>query len=335
MPLPLPSLREAFARGRMVLTSLSLDDILDSCFPGRLLSVKFIHHLVEINNLPTLPEIVLRIQELIMSEEGNATLLARIIEQDPSLTAKILKVANSSFYCGTNGKVSSINLAITRIGFNEIGHIALAVNLIRQFSHKSNVLDYKKFWKHALTSACLCRKMAESDTKGRFSVSDQHTLFLAGLLHDIGILLYDQFFHKEFERIIEHAVRKEIPFLVAEQETVPAEMHGILGSSLLDLWKIDRTIVAAVHFHHAPDKASENYRVFSSVTYLAELFLCNNVLGSFEGTMEPRGQNALEYLEFSHDMMIDLLQRAQQEVDASELALAMENDQNLSHLKAI
>ena len=290
--------------------------------------------LSEIQHLPTLPEIVFRIQKLIMSEEGDSTLLARIIEQDPALTAKILKVANSSFYCSSGSKISSISRAITRIGFNEVGHIALAVNFVQQFTHKSDILDYRSFWKHALTSAYLCRYIAEN-ASGIFTARDRHTLFLAGLLHDIGILIYDQFFHDKFEEIMKRAVSEEISFLVAEKRIVSTEMHGTVGGELLGLWKIDPAVAAAVRFHHAPGKSPESHRKLSCVTYLAEHYLCTMALGSFEGSMEPGSLDALAEISMSHDTVFSLLQRAQIEVEKSELVVAMEKETPYSHLKTI
>ncbi len=296
--------------------------------------MSIIQRLSEIRNLPTLPEILLRIQRLIMSEEGNANLMARIIEQDPSLTAKILKVANSSFYCSTSGRISSVSLAITRIGFNEVGRIAMAANLIRYFSHKSNILDYKSFWIHSLTAAYLCCFVAESKDFSLCSPNDKHILFLAGLLHDIGILIYDQFFHEQFEKIIEVAVKNETSFLTAEKKVVPSEMHSLLGGELLNIWKIDPAIVSAVRFHHAPDKAPQNHRLFCLVTYLAELDLCNTALGSFEGSLEERPVNALAELNLTNDTLVDLLQRAQGEVERSDLVLAFEKE-TTPHFKMI
>ena len=297
--------------------------------------MSIIKQLSEIKNLPTLPEVVLRIQELIMSEEGNAALLARIIKQDPPLTAKILNVANSTFYCSADRKISSVSQAITRIGFNEIGHIALAVNYIRQFSHKSNVLDYHSFWIHALTSGYLCSLIAENNCSGLFSPADHHHLFVSGLLHDLGILVYDQFFHSYFERIIDQAVKKEIPFLVAEKDITPMELHGLIGSILLEQWKIDRRVVAAVRFHHAPDNASEQFRHYAFATYLSEYYLCNMILGSFEGSMVHNNSSALDELQMSHEIMVDLLQQAQAEVEHSDLLCAMDSTGSYSHLKNI
>lgn len=294
-----------------------------------------LQHLSEIQNLPTLPEIVLRIQELIMSEEGNATLLARIIEQDPTLAAKILKVANSSYYGSSHGRISSINLAITRIGFNEIGHIALAVNFVKQFSHRSNILDYKKFWLHSLTSAHICKKIAEQNEKYLFETNDSHMLFMAGLLHDIGILIYDQFFHKEFEQIIDQALLNELSYLQCERTIVPTETHTVVGSALLELWKLDMCITAAVRNHHSPEKTSEHYQKYAQVLHVAEYYLCNRILGSFEGSISSSVDEIIESLGLSNDMIQQIVQNAQEEVEHSELVNAFESDSTYSQLKAI
>lgn len=296
--------------------------------------MRIIQRLSEIQNLPTLPEIVLRIQELIMSEEGNAALLSRIIEQDPALTAKILKVANSSYYCSVNGKISSVNLAITRIGFNEIGHIALAVNFVRTFSQKSNILDYKRYWKHSLAAAYLTSMIGEY-AGNTFSRQDKHYLFLAGLLHDIGILMYDQFYHPQFENIIETALKKETSFLEAEHEAVPNETHAILGSILLDLWKISPAIVSAVRFHHAPENAPEMFRPMAYAAYLAEYLLCNSALGSFEGSIEAGQKNVLNTLGLTHEMTNEFIIRTDLEVERSELVYALDNDSSRTHFKAV
>jgi HD-like signal output (HDOD) protein len=261
-----------------------------------------------------------------MSEEGDASLLARIIQHDPSLSAKILKVANSSYYCSNSGRITSIANAITRVGFNEVGHVALAVNFVRQFSRRSTVMDYKQFWQHSLTSAYLCSAIAEENACGLFQKGDSHLLFIAGLLHDIGILVYDQFFHAEFEEIIQEAVNGETSFLSAEKARVPNEMHGQVGGVLLNLWKIDHPIGNAVRFHHAPENAPESARHHAQVTFLAEAFLCNREIGSFEGTVDTRSDEIFSTLEVTVDSISDLYDNAQSEVARSDLMSAIGRD---------
>lgn len=296
--------------------------------------MNMIQRLTEITELPTLPEIALRIRSLIMSDEGNASMLARLIEQDPSISAKILKVANSSFYCSANNRITSVKTAITRIGFNEIGHIALAVSLIRTFSRKSNVLDYKQFWKHSLTAAYLTSLVAETGNEG-FSPRERHALFLSGLFHDIGILVYDQFFHQQFEQIIEHAFKQEISFLDAERDLYPSETHVALGAALLELWKIDLPVISGIRFHHNIEKAPVNLRPVAAATYLSEYILCNSGLGSFEGLIRNGNKNIISFLKLTKEMLNNYITLAEYEVERSDLILALETDSPVFQLRAV
>jgi len=290
--------------------------------------------LSEIHELPTLPEIAFRIQELINSEESDVLMLSRLIEQDPALSAKLLKVANSSFYSSPLKKITSVKFAITRIGFNEVGHIALAVSLIRQFTRRSNILDYKQFWRHSLSSAFLTKMTAHASGID-FSNKEQNEFFLAGLLHDIGILIYDQFFHEQFEEIMNYALKKEISYLDAEKDVAPQETHSVVGSALLEMWKIDMSIISSVRFHHNPEKAPEKFRSASMAAYLSEYILCNSHLGSFEGLITNGKKEILETLQMTPGMMAGFLRLVECEVEKSELVLALESENSVFQLRGV
>jgi HD-like signal output (HDOD) protein len=277
----------------------------------------------DIRQLPTLPEIMMRVQSLINSEEGSAGMLARIIEQDPSMSAKILKVANSSYYGGTNQRISSLQLALARIGSNEVRNIVTAITLIKQFSRKSNLLDYKVFWRHSLTAAYLNQKIAARAGEKNFPELSLVS-FLAGLMHDIGILVYDQFFHKEFEEIISFALGSEKSFLAAEMAIAGKESHPIVGAALLELWKMDSRVISGVRFHHQGwEKAPELHRIVAGATHVSEYVLCNCALGSFEGTIQEIDRDALEYFEISSDAEAELFASAEAQVELSDLVVAM------------
>lgn len=293
--------------------------------------MNLIQRLSEIQELPTLPEVALRIRALIVSEEGNAKMLARIIEHDPSLSAKILKVANSAFYCTPNKKITSVKLAITRIGFNQIGHIAMAVSLIREFSRKSDILDYHQFWKHSLSAAFLTQIIPETENV----IEPNHALFLSGLFHDIGILIFDQFFHNQFEQIINYAMEKEISYLEAEKDIFPNETHAVLGSALMEMWKIDSSVVNSVRFHHTPEKAPVNLQESIWATYLAEYILCNSGLGSFEGMFQNGNKDVIGTLHLTTDMICSYLKLAEDEIERSELILALESNNSSLQLRAV
>lgn len=297
--------------------------------------MNILQRLSEIHELPTLAEITLRIQTIVTSDDGDANALARIIEQDPALSAKILKIANSSFYGIVGPRISNVKYAITRIGFNEVGHIALAVSIIKKFSRHSSVLDHKQFWRHSLTAGYLANAVA--DASGiEFTPRMRHALFLAGLLHDIGILIYDQFFHEEFEIIIDHALKCETSYLEAEQAAAPRETHSLLGSALLELWRLDAPVISGVRFHHAVDRAPEKDRPIAAAAYLAEYLLCNSGLGSFEGLINQGNKSILEYLQIRPESLADFLEQVEIEVNHSDLMFALETTENDSmQLRAV
>jgi HD-like signal output (HDOD) protein len=275
-----------------------------------------------ITNLPTLPEVVLKVQQMVYSSDGSAAKLARIIEQDPSLTAKILQVANSGFYAAA-GRITSVPTAVTRIGFNEIGHIVIATSVVKNFSRASNTLDYKRFWKHALTAAHMA--FTSSQISGaEFGKDARETLYLAGLLHDIGILIYDQFFHDEFEAILKYAVEKGVSYLDAENAVAPKETHATLGAALLEIWKLSPTAIDGVRFHHAPERAPDKQKSIPYTIHLAEYILCNSGLGSFEGLITRQSGNILAELKIDAERLPAFLYSAQAEVDKSDLILALE-----------
>jgi len=290
--------------------------------------MNIIQRLNSITGLPTLPEVALKVQQLIFSDDGCALKLSRIIEQDPSLTARILRVANSGFY-GSASRVSSVPMAITRLGFNEIGHIIIATSVIKMLSHRSNFLNYRQFWKHALTAAHMAFITSRFSGES-FSSEDSQTLYLSGLLHDIGILIYDQFFHDEFGAIMDYAVANEVSYLEAERAVAPKETHAALGAALLEMWKLSPAAINGVRFHHTPERASDKQKSIPFAIYLSEYILCNSGLGSFEGHIIRTQEGCItRELKIDVDSLPGYLLEAQAEVEKSDLILAIEGGEPL------
>ena len=296
--------------------------------------MNILQRLYEIIELPALPEVMVKVQELVNSEAGNAGNLSKIIEQDLSLSAKVLKIANSAFFSPGGQRVSSLSLAIARIGFNEIRNITMAITLIKHLSKKSNMLDYKMFWRHSLSAAYLTQTII-SMLPRKLTQEEHQVCFLAGLLHDMGILMYDQFFHEEFENIMEYALEHEDSFLSAEQAVAGKETHQMVGSALLELWKIDSSVISGVRFHHTLEKAPSNHSMIVAITYLAEYILCNWALGSFEGTIQEVNKNLWDFLKISPDSLGELFSKAEEQVERADLIMAMEIGNKNSRLRPI
>lgn len=254
--------------------------------------------LAEIHELPTLPEVVLKLRKLIDSDEGNAASLARVIEHDPPLSARVLKVANSSFYFSPAGPIESVERAVARIGFNEIGNLALAATVIKVFSRKSTTIDYHGFWRHSISAAYLSSMMGELLSPDCYH-RGTHDFFLAGLLHDIGILIYDQFFNKEFKSIRDASFSQRISYVEAEKKIFPDDPHATVGGSLLELWKINQQVIAGVKRHHdSLVKTSDDAHAIVSAVALSELLLRSKEISpdAFEGNCDPASESLISIL---------------------------------------
>jgi HD-like signal output (HDOD) protein len=172
---------------------------------------------------------------------------------------------------------------VTRIGFNEIGDIALAVSLIKKFSRTSSLLDYPAFWRHSLGAATLAGSLARR-LKDDCSPDKHNEYFMAGLLHDIGILLYDQFFRDDFAKIISHAKNTGISFVNAEANLFPEESHAALGGALLGHWRLGEAVAAGVGHHHDFDSSTQDHHApIRQLTGAAEWLLRRANDKTFEG----------------------------------------------------
>lgn len=281
-------------------------------------------NLKDIKDLPTLPEVMVKVQALISSDKGDANTLANIIKRDPALTTTILKTANSAYYNIVSRRISSISEAIARIGFNEVLKITLAMSVIHQFSNTKSMIGYKAFWRHSLTAANVSLIIADlinHDTLEQY----RQELFLAGLLHDIGILIYDQFFHEDFTNIIDFALGQEKTYLSSEGIISPKETHAFIGGALLEIWKLALPVVVAVRNHHSPEKAPENLRELVAVVSLVEYVLCNSRVGSFEGTIESIDDSVWDITGIAPDEIDMLNSKAEAEATKTDAVLSIDS----------
>jgi HD-like signal output (HDOD) protein len=136
----------------------------------------------EIGALPTLPEIPMKILHLVANEDSSMDDISKIVERDPSLTANILKVANSPYY-GVRQKIASLKLALAILGLNEIINIVTSISIVRLFpaSRRDGSFERAKFWQHSFGCAAAVRMLARD-----LELETQGVEFVAGLLHDLG-----------------------------------------------------------------------------------------------------------------------------------------------------
>ena len=235
-------------------------------------SDKEIRSVVErIQQLPTLPKVGMTILEFASDPEISMEELSRSIHQDPSLAARVLKVANSPFY-GMSRQVDSLRLALVILGLNEVRNIAIGItifNVIRDLS--SNVTyDREKFWIHSAGCGVVARIIGR-----KLSLGGEGTDFIAGLLHDMGKIIIDEYFGDDFKLIFEKTRTYGIPMLEAER-AVLGESHEHIGQWLAEKWRLPETLCEAIFYHHespSPEScAAVKAPDLVALSYIAEAF---------------------------------------------------------------
>ena len=199
--------------------------------------------------LKALPFVAAEIIHVTSSPDSNAQQLTGTIERDQALTAKVLRFANSAFY-STHGRVQNLTQAVSRIGFREIRQISLAVKMIDEYRGRGEKggLDRMLFWKHSLACGVLARELATTSGADSDRVEEA---FLAGLLHDVGKAILDDYFHKEYARVLRAASERAARLQLVELEELGID-HTEVSKRVLVRWSLPEDLIDAIALHHTP-----------------------------------------------------------------------------------
>ncbi|MCK5437610.1 MAG: HDOD domain-containing protein [Desulfobulbaceae bacterium] len=198
----------------------------------------------KVGELPTLPTIAARINSEMQNESLTAKLLGKILSDDTSLTAKVLRLANSAFY-GMPKKVTSVEKAVMILGFNTVKNLALSVSIYSFFkTNKKTKIDVLGLWNHSLACA-VCSQMLIEKTCKRLG----DDAFLFGIIHDIGKVILINIKLDDMEKVIQIMNDREIIQNEAEEE-VFGFTHQKIGTLLLRQWNFPENLIAGVRLHH-------------------------------------------------------------------------------------
>jgi len=219
-----------------------------------------------IGSLPTLPKVATEVISMAGNPEISIKEIASVISKDPSLSAKILKVANSAFY-GLKQRVATIQLALVILGLKKIKNLVIGISVFKTFPIRPghSTFDREKFWEHSVGCGQIAKILATL-----LGCEMDGEEFVAGLLHDIGKIVLDQFFHNEFTKVVDSTFEKDIPMIEAEEEVL-GTTHAEIGSWLAEEWKLPLSLVETISFHHQPQKAVLN-PTLTSLIRLSDLF---------------------------------------------------------------
>src|SRR3989338_1573180 len=223
--------------------------------------------IAKIEKLPTLPVVVARINAMVQNPKTSAREVGSAIATDPSLSARVLKMVNSAYF-GFPSQISSISHATTILGFNAIQNLALTATVFQLFRDNSGdeLFDRRLFWEHSLGVGVLSRLLAE---KTRYA--DKEEAFTAGLIHDVGKIVLDQFVHEEFKAVM-GLVRANDMLLYEAESRLLGLNHANVAYIVSQKWNLPKKLQEPLAYHHAPGLSKYNPQL-TGIVHLADI-LC-------------------------------------------------------------
>ena len=271
--------------------------------------------LQKVEDLPAIPATVLKILELAKSESSTAGDLAGVISQDPSVSSVMLKLVNSAFY-GHFRDISSLKRAVIILGFQTAKTIALGASLFcSQSGARSQLLDRSALWSHSLGVATFAKLLAEH-AKLPENI-DGDTVFIAGLLHDLGKVAFDNILDQEYEDIVATAQAEE-EWIRTIEERIIGINHAVAGAIITGKWQLPPAVVGAIKHHHDIDIALTSQNSLALLVHVADYTCHLDNLGASGNFKEPElDQRALDSLGLNND----LLDAVTEEMEESRKAL--------------
>lgn len=200
-----------------------------------------------VEKMPAFPKSVQKILELTRNLDCEPKHLVQVIEKDPVMTVKILRVLNSAYY-NLPSKITSVNHSVVFLGFNTIKNLALSIASVGILPKQNAAgFDIQQYLLHSLTTAGIAKSLA-----GKLGGTDPMDCYIAGLLHDFGKVVFAQFMPDEFNQAMQKSRSENISLHVAESQVIGVD-HTVVGSMLAEKWQFPQTLIDCIRNHHSTD----------------------------------------------------------------------------------
>ena len=215
--------------------------------------------------IPTLPVIVEKILSIARQDNTSAKDLAEFISRDPAIANKVLRLSNSAYY-GMMKEIDTIPRAITIIGFNEVVSLTIGMSVVSAFSGKDsgNKFNMKGLWIHSLACGFSART-----TASKLGIKQAEQIFISGLLHDMGKIVFALYFPDEYVEALEYSKENELYLYKSEKQTLGVD-HAILSGLLMERWNFPDSILLPSRYHHAVDQCPPKYLKLALIIALSD-----------------------------------------------------------------
>jgi len=254
----------------------------------------------KVEELPPAPDVLPQLLQLLGEPDVDADSVGNLINHDASLTAGVLALANSAHYGGSS-QATVISEAIMRLGFQEIFKMVAAVSGRRAFSSNTpSCIDESELWLHSVATGVACQVVSERTGES------PNEAFTAGLLHDIGKNILAQAIGDRYGEVIEGAAATQHVMKSHEMVELGTD-HAEVGGRVLARWKFPVQLIAAVWFHHNPEKANV-HEGLAAVVWLGNFIAHSIGYGFGESPIPVKGRTQLmDMLDLGNEELPSLL----------------------------
>ena len=227
-----------------------------------------------VKNIPSLPEVVTKVLQLVQDEKSSSLNLSKVISQDAGLTTSVLRLVNSSYY-GFSRQIGTIKEAITILGFTTIRGLVLSSSIFKMFEPNATdkiIFDYSKFWKHNFLTATGTRFLSDL-----LFYNKMDDVFSAAILHDLGKVILSLYDSKNYGQAYTLS-RESFDYkknLRLEEEFCETN-HCKIAHLVALAWNLPEIISDVILYHHSPE-SSEKFKLPCIIVYVADI-LSNLVL---------------------------------------------------------
>lgn len=230
--------------------------------------------LQNISQLPTIPKVITELSKLFNNPSTSITQLSNVIEKDQALTLRVLSVANSPLY-GIQREINSLHAAILILGNQELRSIVTALGIKSSFKMtSSDNFNFYEFWLHSMVVGIAAKRITKE-----LGFNFDGDSFIAGILHDFGLLVLHEFLQDSYEEILLFASEYNIDILEAEYKVLGLS-HQEIGNFLAKKWSLTSTLNDSLTFHHRPTESVKN-NYLTSIIHIADYATQKLQIGNF------------------------------------------------------
>ncbi|MGI6648429.1 MAG: HDOD domain-containing protein [Bacillota bacterium] len=247
-----------------------------------------------VKDLPALPAIVTRVIQLTEDPNSTAKDLSEMLSHDQSLTAKVLRLANSAYY-GFPRRINTVADAVVLLGFGVIRSLVMAASVydILEKPVQGYALAPGELWRHSQACAMGSRLIAQ---RVKYRYLDQ--AYIGGLLHDIGKVILSEYLKEVYQQVIDRVVQEQISFTEVEVEILGFD-HAAVGARVVEEWNLPPELVDCIAYHHRPLQMADN-STLASIVHLSDAICMTMGIGlGIDGMYYPLDSQAVELLKLN------------------------------------